>query len=478
MRFGIDVGTTRTIIAAVDRGNYPILNVEDALGDSHEYIPSIVALDGERIIAGWQVNPDSTTAARSFKRVLSERHVTPDTPVRLGEETRSIAEVLDAFAAHIIEQLLAYQRRLGDTSTPEVIIGVPANAHSAQRLLTLSAFSQAGVRVIGLVNEPSAAAFEYTHRHARTLNSKRQSIIVYDLGGGTFDASLIRVEGKNHEVLGTLGISRLGGDDFDEALAGCALEVTDRTHDAFGARARRRLLDEARTAKEALVPQSRRILLTLDDADVTVPVSSFYEQVTPLVEKTLAVTQPLVGDLRDSDIAGIYLVGGASALPLVPRMLRERFGHRVHRSPNPGGSTAVGLAIAADPGSGFHLSDRVSRGIGVFREWDCGSTVSFDPLISPDTPGPVEVIRRYRAAHNIGWFRFVEYSTVDEQEGFPGDISLLTEVKVPFDPDADLDGPVTRFEGPEVEETITVNSDGIASIRIAVADGPTVVFNQ
>ncbi|WP_080793724.1 Hsp70 family protein [Corynebacterium pacaense] len=478
MRFGIDVGTTRTIAAAVDRGNYPTVNVEDSLGDSHEFIPSVVALEDGQIVAGWDAmkRPDNPTLTRSFKRVMSDRAVTALTPVKLGGETRPLGEILRAFARHVLRILESYQRDLGDSSVPEVVLGVPANAHSAQRLLTLSAFSEAGATVLGLVNEPSAAAFEYTHRHARTLNSKRQSIIVYDLGGGTFDASLIRVDGKHHEVLGSLGISRLGGDDFDEILATCALRASGRTHDAFGARAKRTLLDEARTAKEALVPQSRRILLMLNDADVTLPVTTFYEAATPLVERTLEAMSPLVGeDLRESDIAGIYLVGGASSLPLVPRMLRERFGHRVHRSPYPASSTAVGLAIAADPTSGFHLRDRLSRGIGVFREQDGGKSVSFDPLIPPNTSGPVEVTRRYRAAHNIGWFRFVEYSAIDDAEGFPGDISLLAEVKVPFDPSiSDVDVPIASYDGPEVEETITVDADGIASIRISVEGGVTV----
>lgn len=479
MRFGLDVGTTRTIAAAVDRGNYPIVTVEDTFGDSHDFIPSVVAMKDGHIVSGWdavEIGQDHPTFTRSFKRLLTHPNVTEATPVRLGEHTITIGELLQSFARTVVKALEDYQAQLGDTSAVEVVIGVPANAHSAQRLLTMSAFSTAGATVVGLVNEPSAAAFEYTHRHARTLNSKRQSIVVYDLGGGTFDASLIRIDGTHHDVASSIGLSRLGGDDFDEILLERALSAAGREYDAFGKRAKNKLLDESRNAKEALVPQSRRLILEIGDKDITVPVKDFYDAATPLIEQTLNIMEPLVGgsDLKDSDIAGIYLVGGASALPLVSRLLRERFGRRVHRSPFPSGSTAVGLAIAADPDSGFHLRDRVARGIGVFREWDSGRAVSFDPLIAPDAKSSTVATRRYKAAHNVGWFRFVEYSTMNN-DGSPGDISLLSEVKIPFDPlitDVDT-AEITAFEGPEVEETITVTNNGVASINIKVIGGST-----
>ena len=493
MRFGVDFGTTRTVAAVVDRGNYPVVPVVDPAGDSHDYLPSVVALDGAGgLLTGWEaVFSESTAQARSFKRLLGGEHTPEQTPVRIGSTTRPLGEVLAAFAADVVATLRAHQRLAGEPedAAPEIMLGVPAHAGSAQRLLTIDAFARAGAEVIGLVNEPSAAAFEYTHRHGTTLNSRRSSVIVYDLGGGTFDATLLRIDGRVHHVEHSLGVNRLGGDDFDEALLGRALEIAGRDGDAMGRRVRTRLLEEARTAKEQIKPQTRRIVLDLgegDDEDVAVvPVKDFYARATPLVERTLEVLAPIVGTdetLTDTDIAGVYLVGGASALPLVPRMLRERFGRRVHRSPLPTASTAVGLGIAADPDSDYALRDRMARGIGVFRETDAGRAVSFDPLVAPgleaDEDGFVRVTRRYRAAHNVGVFRYVEYSALDAEHGAPGDLSLLAEVTVPFDPalsgadaaqlaqvrvERRADGP-----GPLVEETVTVDPDGIATVCIAV----------
>lgn len=486
MRFGIDFGTTRTVIAAVDRGNYPVVGSEDAEGDYHDYIPSIVAVDkanGGQLVAGWEaVALDGTDFARSFKRLLSDENVTPSTPVRIGSESRPLGEVLLAIAEESARTIRRYQNSVGETGSIMAMLGVPANASSAQRLLTMDAFTRAGIGVLGLVNEPSAAAFEYTHRHGRTLNSRRQSILVYDLGGGTFDVSLVTIEDAEHRVTNSRGISRLGGDDFDAVLLDLALGKIDASDVVFGDRVRRRVLDEARSAKERLRPQTRRMILELGGRDAIVDANEFYEHATPLVEQTMEVLAEVIGheeSLTDTDIAGIYLVGGGSQLPLVPRVVRERYARRVHRSPMPGASTAVGLAIAADPGTDLNLHDKRARGIGVFRERDSGNAVAFDPLVTVDSEpgedGVIRVERRYRAAHNIGVFRFVEFTTLDGH-GNPGDVSLLGEIAVPFE--RGLPGgrdltkvPVERRNhGPEVVERYRVNQDGIASISIEVPE--------
>lgn len=463
MHFGIDFGTTRTVIAAVDRGNYPVVAVADTYGDMREYIPTVVALDGEKLVAGWEAE-ERPHKLRSFKRFLSDPQAHPSMKVRIGDSERTLEEILDAFAQEVVRKLQEHCQ----SEHIDVVLGVPANAHSAQRLMTLAAFTKAGATVTGMVNEPSAAAFEYTHRHARTLNTKRRAVIVYDLGGGTFDCTLLRIEDHEHVVEKTVGISRLGGDDFDELLA-------DLAHKKLGKDAD--LLEEARLAKEQLKPQTKRMYLDAGDDAVVVPVEEFYEAATPLVEQTYEVLQPLIGDsesLTDTDIAGIYLVGGASSLPLIPRLLRERYGHRVHRSPLPTASTAVGLAIFADPESDFKLRDKVSRGIGVFRERNHGAEVSLDTVLEPGLAEQHEVERRYWAAHNIGWFRYVEFSATS-----PGDFSILAELLVPFDPalrhlsqEEIAQVPVQRwpdgYPWPEVVESISMDSNGIASIKIGI----------
>src|ERR1017187_2405677 len=244
MRLGIDFGTTRTVVAAVDRGNYPILPFEDPDGAVVDWFPSLVAVRGSQRLYGWQAwacqQYPNWTIIRSLKRVLQDAG--PSTILQLGDQQVPLIQVLNEMAAALRAALP--QERL------EVVLGVPANANSNQRFLTVEAFRSAGCDVIGLLNEPSAACIEYGHKTKVT-----GVILVYDLGGGTFDASLVKIGEKTHEVLATEGIPTLGGDDFDELLADLAVDEEDR--DGLSQSEQFRLLVECRMKKEALHPNTR-----------------------------------------------------------------------------------------------------------------------------------------------------------------------------------------------------------------------------
>ena len=494
MKLGIDFGTTRTIVALVDRGNYPVVSFSDPDGDAVDHFPSVVARRGDGLVYGFealQAAEEGAVLVRSFKRELASGSIVSDTTVDVEGLAVRLVDLVAGFLAALADALRTKSNvapLLDEDERLEAVVAVPAHAHSAQRFLTLAAFRGAGFTVIGMLNEPSAAGFEFTHRQPRSVNSRRTRVVVYDLGGGTFDASLVRVDDLSHEVVASVGVNRLGGDDFDQVLAACAqrevgsrVDLTDRELAA--------LLDECRVAKENLSPQTKRIALEVGHAPVVVTVDQFYEAATPLVEASLKALEPLLGgldgdDLEAAEVAGVYLVGGASGLPHVARVLRERFGRRVHRSPYPAASTAIGLAIAADATSGFHLTDRLSRGFGVFREWDGGAQLAFDAILdrdlhtSPDAD--VVVTRRYRPVHNIGAFRFVEYSTLGASGQPTGDVVPYGEVLFPYDRSL-RDGrdlaavPVERSgEGPLVEEAYTIDRHGIVTARITdLEDGYT-----
>ncbi|MEE1619084.1 Hsp70 family protein [Brachybacterium sp. J153] len=489
MRIGIDLGTTRTIVAGGDRGNYPVLTVPDPDGDPQDHVPSVIALDGDRLVHGHaavRAAQDGAPHLRSFKRLLADPEAHPGMMVRIGSRELPLLDLLTGFLAAVRAALPAEVVGRGDGTVPAAV-SVPAHAHSAQRVMTLEAFRRAGFEVLCLLNEPSAAGFEFSHRQARSLTARRTRIAVYDLGGGTFDASLLETDGTRHEVLDSVGIARIGGDDVDVLLAELALRGTGTSLEDLDPAPRAALLEEARGAKERIAPQTRRILVerpeTVSDQPALIPVEELYAAAAPLVDRTIEEIAPLVGALdRDSALAGIHLVGGATALPLVPRMLRERFGRRVHRSPYPAASTAIGLAIAADPDAGVTLTDRLSRGLGVFREREAGGGVAFDPILTRDAPLPESgvrtVTRRYRAAHDLGWFRVVEHGAVDAAGEPRGDLVPYADVLFPFDPALQhLDGetllgrPVRRREdGPEVEEVYTVHPSGIVGLRITDLD--------
>ena len=372
--------------------------------------------------------------------------------------------------------------------------------------MTLEAFRRAGFHVRALLNEPSAAGFEYSHRHARTLSSKREHVIVYDLGGGTFDASLVKMSGTHHDVVMTAGLAALGGDDFDRALADLAAEKAKIDLGALSPHRLARLLDGCRSAKESLNASSRKITLDLEaclgegapSRELTLAVSDYYDACAPMVESTMEVMRTVIeregaaeggagggaDDPLSPDVAGLYVVGGASALPVVGRVLRTRFGRRVHRSPYPHASVCIGLAIASDAEAGFELDDRFSRNFGVFREAQGGEKASYDAIFTREMalprPGdpPVTVRRRYRAAHDVGHYRFFECAAFDDEGNPRGDIAPLTDVLFPFDSKlrgggVDLAGIAVRRldrDGPIVEESYAVDAHGMVEVTITDVD--------
>jgi len=484
MRVGIDFGTTHTVVAAVDRGNYPVVSF-----DGVDTWPSLIAANAAGDL---RFGPDAAavrqdpawSVLRSFKRLLNEAG--PQTEVTLAGRNHRLAELLTGFLARLKDDL---ERRSNATLTPgeplEAAISVPANASSAQRLLTLDAFLAAGFHVVALLNEPSAASLEYAHRYRSTITAKREYVLVYDLGGGTFDASLLRMTGHAHEVVISEGIQRLGGDDFDEAILELALSRSDLPE--VDAATREVLREECAARKEAVGPQTRRFLMDLSAVDrppFSCAVDDVYSVCAPLVDKTMTLLDRVLHaptpsrDVTWSEVAGIYVVGGAGSFPLVSRMLRTTFGEkRVKRSPHPFAATAIGLAVFLDQEAGFALSERFSRNFGVFREAEAGADVVFDPIVCKDVSLPAEgqaplvVQRTYRAAHNIGHFRFVECSRL--VNGRPdGDVTPYDPVLFPFDPklfDRDDLGrqPVGRWnDGPDVEERYVIAPTGAVEVTL------------
>src|SRR5580700_563042 len=216
MKLGIDFGTTRIVVSAADRGNYPLTPFETPDG-VFEWFPPLVAIRGEERRFGWeayamQAEP-GWTIVRSLKRYLEDAG--PHSQLDIGGKLLPLSDLMSGLIGALRQALLDH---FGESEPLEVMLGVPANANSNQRFLTVDAFRRAGFSVLGLLNEPSAASIEFGHRQSITGR-----ILVYDLGGGTFDASLVELDARTHTVLATEGISTLGGDDFDRILAELAL---------------------------------------------------------------------------------------------------------------------------------------------------------------------------------------------------------------------------------------------------------------
>jgi len=494
MRLGIDFGTTRTRVAVALGGNHPLISFHSEDSDSQDWYPSLIAVQGGRTLFGLDalsVQYDASwELCRSFKRLLEDHD--PQAVLAIGGLELPLMEWLTRFFSALRHDLLQRSNlEAVPGSTLQVTAGVPANANSNQRFLTLEAMRAAGFEVLGMVNEPAAAGIEYAQRYRQSdITKRREHVAVYDFGGGTFDVSVIRMTGAVHEIAASEGISQLGGDDFDEILLELTLDQPSVAKSTSKFVHRARLLNLCRDAKESINPNTRRITVDLGQislvgGEVSVPLATFYERCEPLIAQTVAATESALAAVMGDDfddltsLACVYLVGGSCELPVLARTLRDRFGKRVRRSPYPSAATAIGLAIVSDQDTGYQLQDRFHRHFGVWRESEAGTRVVFDPIFSKGTPLPADgkslmVTRRYQPAHNIGHFRFLECSHLDDSLEPRGDIVAWDQVFFPFDPqlaESELSTvAVQDWTGPQgaiIEERYHCDARGMIEVEIS-----------
>jgi molecular chaperone DnaK (HSP70) len=479
MRLGIDFGTTRTVVAAVQDGRHPVAAFDED-GEYKEHVPGVAAVVGGQLVVGWDAaraiaDGSAEQALRSIKRVISS--LAPDQLVPELPHVTAL-ELATLFLRDLRRVLVERSNiELDPNERFECMVAVPASAPSRQRWLTLEAFRRSGFEPIGLLNEPTAAAIELAHLHLSDLSAgKRRSpkkyVVVYDLGGGTFDCSAVSLEGQKFELIATEGLQTLGGDDFDALILELAGIVPTP-----------QALESAREAKEALRPTTRKLLLESEGESIAIDVAELYARAEPLIQQTIAQTEQLFGRLVERgidpedprELGGVYLVGGGVAFPAVGRALRAKFGKKLQLAPQPFAATAVGLAIAADPAANVIVREAITRHFGVWREAESGVDKVFDPLIGKNSDAP-KVTRRYRPTHRVGHLRFLECGALDDAGQPVQDLVPCADVYFPYDPalgdraDAEL-ATLANDRRPdlmtnEIAETYTYSPDGTISVRI------------
>ena len=343
---GIDLGTTNSCVAVFEGGEPVVIaNAEGA-----RTTPSVVAFSktGERMVG--QVakrqaitNPDRTII--SIKRDMGN-----DKKVAIDDKNYTPQEI----SAMILQKLKAdAEAYLGQTVT-EAVITVPAYFSDAQRQATKDAGQIAGLEVKRIINEPTAAALAYG-----VDKEEGQKVLVFDLGGGTFDVSLLDIEDGVIEVLATAGNNRLGGDDFDERIMNYMADEFKKT-DGIDLRldkmALQRLREAAEKAKIELSGMTTtNINLPFITADATGPKhfdmtltrAKFDELTRDLVEKTMGPTKQVIADsgLSASQIDKVLLVGGSSRIPAVQEAVKNFIGKEPFKGINPDECVAIGAAI-------------------------------------------------------------------------------------------------------------------------------------
>lgn len=452
---GIDLGTTNSCVAVIEGGEPVVIpNAEGA-----RTTPSVVAFskNGERLVG--QVakrqavsNPDSTVAS-------IKRHMGSSYKVKLSNKEYTPQEISAMILTKLKKDAEAY---LGETVT-QAVITVPAYFTDAQRQATKDAGKIAGLDVKRIINEPTAAALSYG-----VDKENDQKVMVYDLGGGTFDVSIIEMGDGVQEVLATAGNNHLGGDDFDQKIIDWLVQSfkNDEGVDLSGDKtAMQRLKDEAEKAKIELsgitTAQINIPFITADangpkHLDYTLTRAKFNELTADLVEKTMGPVRQALSDsgISINEIDKVLMVGGSSRIPAVQEAVKSLIGKDPFKGINPDECVAIGAAIQAGvlagDVQGLLLLDVTPLSLGVETQ---GGVMT--KIIDRNTTIPTKKSQIFSTA--VDNQTQVEVNVLQGEREFAKDNKQLGLFK--------LDGIAPAMRGvPQIEVTFDIDANGIVNV--------------
>ena len=454
---GIDLGTTNSCVAVMEGGKPTVIANTEGIRTT----PSVVAFTktGERLVGDPAKRQAVTNADKTISSI--KRHMGSDYRVTIDDKKYSPQEI----SAMVLQKLKAdAEGYLGEKVT-EAVITVPAYFNDAQRQATKDAGKIAGLDVKRIINEPTAAALAYG-----LDNEHEQKIMVYDLGGGTFDVSIIEIGDGVIEVLATSGDNKLGGDDFDDKITQYMLdefkkaEGIDLSTDKM---ALQRLKEAAEKAKKELSSATTtNINLPFITAnqdgpkhfDMNLTRAKFDELTHDLVERTAGPVQNALRDagLNASELSKVLLVGGSTRIPAVQDKVKQLTGHEPSKSLNPDECVALGASIqggklAGDAGAGEILLLDVTP-LSLSIETMGGIATR---LIERNTTIPAKKSEVFStAADNQS---AVDIKVVQGERQFAKDNKLLGEFR--------LDGIAPAPRGiPKIEVTFDIDANGIVNV--------------
>ena len=454
---GIDLGTTNSCVAVMEGGKPVVIANTEGIRTT----PSVVAFTktGERLVGEPAKRQAVTNADKTISSI--KRHMGSDYKVNIDDKKYTPQEI----SAMILQKLKAdAESYLGETVS-EAVITVPAYFNDAQRQATKDAGKIAGLDVKRIINEPTAAALAYG-----LDNENEQKVMVYDLGGGTFDVSIIEIGDGVIEVLSTNGDTRLGGDDFDQKIINWMIdefrkaEGVDLSNDKM---ALQRLKEAAEKAKKELSSATTTninlpfITATAEGPkhfDMNLTRAKFEELVSDLVERTAIPVQNAMKDagLNYSEISKVLLVGGSTRVPCVQEKVKQLTGKEPNRSLNPDECVAVGASVqggklAGDSGAGDILLLDVTP-LSLSIETMGGIATK---LLERNTTIPTKKSQVFSSAADNQ--TAVDINVLQGERQFAKDNKSLGQFR--------LDGiPPARRGVPQIEVTFDIDANGIVNV--------------
>ncbi len=345
---GIDLGTTNSCVAIMEGGEAQVI----ANSEGSRTTPSVVgfAKDGERLVGQVAKRQAVANASRTVSSI--KRHMGEDYKVNIDDKSYSPQEI----SAMILSKLKADAESYIGEKVTQAVITVPAYFSDSQRQATKDAGKIAGLEVLRIINEPTAAALAYGLDKGE---NKGQKVLIYDLGGGTFDVSILEIEDGVFEVLSTNGDTRLGGDDFDNVIIGYILDEFKKAEGIDLSKDKatmQRIKEAAEKAKIDLSGVTKTNInlpfITMVDGtpkhiDMDLTRAKFDALTADLVNRTLIPLKKALADanLQASDLSKVILVGGSTRIPAVVDAVRKATGKEPFKGINPDECVAIGAAI-------------------------------------------------------------------------------------------------------------------------------------
>ena len=472
MIVGIDLGTTNSLVAIIHPDTRQPLALKEH--NSASLVPSVVHLGNDQtILVGEAAKPFLVTEPQntifSVKRLMGKSYndirdkssfftykiIDDDTErlvkVQLGDKFYSPIEL----SAYILKELKTRAEHILKTPVTKAVITVPAYFNDAQRQATRDAGKLAGLDVLRIINEPTAASLAYG---LGLKKEESKTVAIYDLGGGTFDISILRINEGVFEVLSTNGNTFLGGDDFDQAIVNYWTEQLNiGADDLEKNKEQRQLLRLAAEEAKKVLSFQDEFTGTVNKSVVRISKAVFEARIKSLVDKTIDCCSNALRDagLTANDIEEIVMVGGSTRVPLVKKSVAAFFGKEVHDKVNPDEVVALGAAIQADILAGnnkdFLLLDITPLSLGIET---MGGLM--DVLIPRNSKIPINASRQYTTQKDGQ--SGIRISVYQGERDLVKDNRKLAEFNL------------SRIPGmpaglPKVEVSFMINADGILQVR-------------